>query len=179
MAEPSEPRAQPGYYPGYSTLSQKKFWDETTRKVVTRTSGQRCPPIRFFSPQEAMLMEAVCDHIIPQDDRDETHRIPIVNHIDKRLYENRLDGYRFENMPTDQEAHRLGLQAIEEIAQTTHGCGFLELGPLEQDKILQVFARWQSVGCARNLETNAGASLLDAAGAGLRRGLLRPSLGLG
>ena len=29
-----EPMRQPGYYPGYSTLSQRKFWDATTRKIV-------------------------------------------------------------------------------------------------------------------------------------------------
>jgi hypothetical protein len=26
---------QPGYYAGYSTMSQKKSWEEATRKVVT------------------------------------------------------------------------------------------------------------------------------------------------
>jgi gluconate 2-dehydrogenase gamma chain len=62
-------------------------------------------------------MTAVCDRILPQDDRDELHKIPIVNSIDERLYEDRLDGYRFDGMPTDQEAHRLGLQGIAEVAQ--------------------------------------------------------------
>lgn len=134
--EPIQPRTQVGYYPGYSTLSQKHFWDEATRKVVLGRVEMR-PPTRFFSPQEAKLMEAICDHIIPQEDRDESRRIPIVNHIDKRLFENRLDGYRYEGMPSDQEAHRLGLQAIEEIAHVVHRCSFVELGPLEQDKILK------------------------------------------
>ena len=49
----------------------------------------------------------------PRDDRDAAHKIPIVPWIDKRLYENRHDGYRFADMPPDREAFRLGLQAIE------------------------------------------------------------------
>jgi hypothetical protein len=134
--EPIQPRTQVGYYPGYSTLSQKHFWDETTRKAVLERV-ETIPPIRFFSAQEAKLMEAICDHIIPQQDRDESRRIPIVNHIDKRLFENRLAGYRYENMPPDEQAHLLGLQAIEEIARATRRCSFLELGPLEQDTLLK------------------------------------------
>src|SRR5436309_1378747 len=31
---PLTPVAQPGYYPGFSTLAQQAFWDEATRKVV-------------------------------------------------------------------------------------------------------------------------------------------------
>ena len=32
--EPLLPRDQPGYYPGFSTLSQKEFWDQATRNLV-------------------------------------------------------------------------------------------------------------------------------------------------
>lgn len=48
-AEPMEPKAQPGYYPGYSTLSQNEYWDAATRKVVLERV-QKVSPIRFFSP---------------------------------------------------------------------------------------------------------------------------------
>ena len=134
--EPLPPRAQPGYYPGFQTLSQKSFWDEATRKIVLARVEQ-VRPIRFFSPEEARLMAAVCDRILPQDDRDELHKIPIINSIDDRLYKNRLDGYRFESMPPDQEAHRLGLRAITEIAQHMFGSPFLELSALEQESVLE------------------------------------------
>ena len=42
-------RAQPGYYPGFSTLSQRSFWDEATRKLIL-ARVEIVPPIRFFSP---------------------------------------------------------------------------------------------------------------------------------
>lgn len=82
-------------------------------------------------------MQAVCDRLLPQDDRDEAHKIPVVNYIDDRLYHRRIDGYRFTDMPDDHEAHCLGLQAIEEIAQHLYHRSFTQLGPREQDEVLQ------------------------------------------
>jgi len=129
-------RHQPGYYPGFETLMQQKFWDATTRDVVLERVN-KVPSIRFFTPEEARLLEAICDRVIPQDDRDAARRIPIVPRIDERLFLNHLDGYRFEDMPPDQEAYRMGIQAIDQIAGHLHQHGFLELAPLEQDLILK------------------------------------------
>lgn len=134
--QPIEPMAQPGYYPGFHTLDQQDFWDEATRKVVLARVYD-VPPIRFFSPEEARLMQAVCDRILPQDDRDEEHKIPVLNYIDDRLYNGRIDGYQFTDMPSDSEAHRLGLQAIDAIAQCIYKRPFVELDPRSQDHVLQ------------------------------------------
>ncbi len=133
---PVEPMPHPGYYPGFSTLGQQAFWDDATRKVVL-DRVEKVPPIRFFSPEEARFMKAVFDHLIPQEDRDQAHRIPILNFVDARLYENRIDGYRFENMPPDGEAYKLGIQGIEQLAQAMYARPFLELEPLMQDETLR------------------------------------------
>jgi len=134
--QPIGPCEQPGYYPGFHTLSQQAFWDEATRNVILARVEQ-VPPIRFFSPEETRLMQAICDRLLPQDDRDEAHKIPVVNYIDDRLYHRRIDGYRFTDMPDDHEAHRLGLQAIEEIAHHLYHRPFTRLEPREQDEVLQ------------------------------------------
>jgi len=135
-SEPLAPREQPGYFPRFNTLAQKAFWDEATRKTVT-SRVLEIPPIRFFSFEEAALMKAVCDRVLPQDDRDDAHKIPVVNFIDERLYSNRLDGYRYDDMPTDQDAHRLGLQAIDEIARYIFGDPFVSLRPSAQERVLK------------------------------------------
>jgi hypothetical protein len=47
--EPLPAREQPGYYPGFSTLAQQKFWDEATRrKVLDRV--HKVSPMRLFAP---------------------------------------------------------------------------------------------------------------------------------
>jgi hypothetical protein len=85
--KPREQMEQPGYYPGYKTLGQKKFWDATTRAVVEERVGN-IPPIRFFSAEELPVISAVYDRIVPQHDRLPQFRIPVLNWIDERLAKN-------------------------------------------------------------------------------------------
>jgi Gluconate 2-dehydrogenase subunit 3 len=134
--EPRPPALQPGYYPGYNTLSQRQFWDAATREAVEQRVYE-VPEIRFFTTGERALISAVCDRILPQDDRLPERRIPILNYIDERLFKNEISGYRFEDMPADTEAHRLGLKAIDATAQALYEQPFLEIGPLKQDVVLR------------------------------------------
>lgn len=128
--------SQPGYYPGYSTLAQQKFWDAATRqKVLARV--QQVPPIRFFTAEEARVFEVVAGHILPQDDRAPEKRIPIVPWVDERLFSGRIPGYRFEHMPADRDAHRMGLQAIGLIARAAYHGEFLQLAWGSQDALLK------------------------------------------
>lgn len=134
--DPRPATEQPGYYPGFSTLAQQKFWDAATRKKVLERVAHP-PAIRFFTPTEVTLMEAMAAHLLPQHDRAPHRRIPIVPWIDERLFRRRTPGYRFEEMPPDEEAYRLGLTAIEAMAQAAHGRAFLELSWAHQDKLLK------------------------------------------
>lgn len=134
--EPRPPTSQPGYYPGYSTMSQKAFWDQATRNLVTRRVEQP-PSIRYFSRDQVRFWRAVFDHLIPQHDRTADRRIPLVERIDERLYQNRTIGYRFENMPQDREAYILGERATNEEAQVRFGGLFVDLPYHQQDLVLQ------------------------------------------
>lgn len=130
------PRDQPGYYPGYSTLRQQAYWDAATRKLVLE---RLAPPtdLRFFEAEEAMTMAAIVDRVLPQEDRIPERRIPILPSVDERLFTNRIDGYRYEDMPTDQDAYRIGVTAFDEMARTLHGRPFHELETLQQEEILK------------------------------------------
>jgi Gluconate 2-dehydrogenase subunit 3 len=127
---------QPGYYAGYSTMAQKKSWDEATRHLVSERV-EKSPPICFFSEPEAAVLGAVIDRLMPQDDRAEARTIPILPAIDERLFKNSLNGFRYEDMPPDQEAYRLAIQAIDEMAQTRFRQPFAELTVRRQDLILK------------------------------------------
>src|SRR6185312_11738740 len=61
----------------------------------------------------------------------------LLNAIDERLYTGRIDGYRYDHMPPDGEAYRLGLQGIEALAQHLYGKDFVALGQAEQDAVLK------------------------------------------
>ncbi len=134
--EPLAPSAEPGYYPGFNTLSQSAFWDDATRKVVTHRVEQP-PPRNYFSLEEWTFWTCVFAHLIPQTDRTAERQIPIVAPLDRRLYLNQTSGYRYENMPQDRIAYRWGQEAINHEAQHRYGGDFLNLSHLQQDVILK------------------------------------------
>lgn len=129
-------RAQPGYYPRYNTLQQQDYWDEATRSVITKRVTSP-PPIRFFASDEAALLQAVIDRVLPQDDRIPEKRIPILPVIDERLYKNALVGFRYQDMPPDREAYHLGLRAINGMAWERFQMPFFKLGTYSQEVILK------------------------------------------
>jgi hypothetical protein len=127
---------QPGYYAGHSTVAQKKHWEEATQKLVTERV-EKTPPIRFFSPEEAAVLGAVIDRVMPQDDRTKERTIPILPILDERFYKNSLNGFRYEDMPPDQEAYRLAAKAIEGMARDRFGQSFPALTVHRQELILK------------------------------------------
>lgn len=133
---PLEPRNTPGYYPGFSTLSQSAFWDDATRQVVTNRVDS--PPCRqFFSAEEWDFWTVIFAHLIPQTDRTPDRQIAIVGPLDHRLFINQTAGYRFENMPHDRDAYRMAREAINKEAEHRYATGFLSLSYQQQDMVLK------------------------------------------
>jgi hypothetical protein len=127
---------QPGYYNGFSTLDQKEFWDEATLQVVEERL-KPAPPIRFFNEKEAAIMQAIVDRLVPQEDRAENRTVPVLPVIDERLFKNRLNGFRYEDMPPDQEAYLRGVQAIDEMAMSRYGRPFVDVSVHGQELLLK------------------------------------------
>lgn len=137
-------------YPGYNVLDKwsSADWDEQTRRAVRRRL-EETPPVRFFNDVEARTLSAVVERIIPQPDRDDAEKIPIVPWIDEKLYEDKRDGYRYEALPPQREAWRLGLKGIDEAARALfNGKFFTELDPLSQDVVLTHVAQGRAPGAA-------------------------------
>jgi hypothetical protein len=139
------PLEQPGYYPGYSTLSQKAFWDKATRDLVIHRV-EHVPRIRHFTSESARFWRAVFDHVIPQTDRIPERRIAIVERVDERLYSKRGVGYRYANMPPDEEAYRLAEIAINEESQARFHGNFVDVPELQQDLVLQAIHDGKPIG---------------------------------
>ena len=111
----------------------------TTRPVeVVRHRLEKVPPIRFFSETEAQTLAAVAERIIPQPERKESEKMPIVPWIDEKLYEDKRDGYRYENLPPQREAWRKALAGIDESAAILFkGRRFVDLDAESQDEVLK------------------------------------------
>jgi hypothetical protein len=135
-------------YPDYNVLDKwsSSDWDDQTREVV-RKRLEEIPPIRFFSHEEAQTLAAVAERILPQPERGEIEKVLITPWIDEKLLEDKRDGYRYEEMPPQREAWRLGLAGINQTAQALFdGKSFVDLDPLSQDVVLQHIARGSASG---------------------------------
>jgi Gluconate 2-dehydrogenase subunit 3 len=145
-------------YPGYNVLDKwaSPDWDDQTRRVV-RQRLEEIPPLRFFTEHEASTLAAVAERIVPQPDRDDAEKIPIVPWVDEKLYEDKCDGYRYEELRPQREAWRLGLAGIDEAARELFdGKTFVELAPLSQGVVLRHVERgdppgatWKQLPAAR------------------------------
>ncbi|MDB5233034.1 MAG: hypothetical protein JWR44_27 [Hymenobacter sp.] len=60
--------------------------------------------------------------------------------MDQRLADGRADGWRYDALPPDREALRMGLGGIQEIAQALFQADFMALPVQQQDAVLQALA---------------------------------------
>ncbi|MGH7664012.1 MAG: gluconate 2-dehydrogenase subunit 3 family protein [Gemmatimonadaceae bacterium] len=135
-------------YPNYDVLKKwsSPDWDAQTRSAVRRRLAE-VPPIRFLTDVEAALLEVVVDRIIPQPDRSSSDKVPIVPWIDEKLHNDWRDGYRYQDMPPQRDAWRLGLAGIDESARLLYGRrNFVDLEAHEQDEVLRRIARGEAPG---------------------------------
>ncbi|MGE3594793.1 MAG: gluconate 2-dehydrogenase subunit 3 family protein, partial [Dehalococcoidia bacterium] len=126
-------------YPAFDVASEDKWtydWDEKTRRLV-RERVENVPPYRFFPTDEAVLLEALCARVLPQEDRDPDQRIPIAPWIDARLHEGKGHGYRYADMPDDREAYRRGLEGLDQTARALFQSAFVELDWTRQDAVIR------------------------------------------
>src|SRR5690242_13954161 len=102
--QPADPRELPrqrrgvtpqmhGRYPDYDVLENASHWDETTRRVIL-DRVEHVPPVRFFTAEEATCARAFCDTVLAQD---EEPRVPVMEMVDRKLHDGKLDGYRYED----------------------------------------------------------------------------------
>lgn len=117
---------------------------EATRKALTERLNRLSHQPSFFSADEFALLQAVCARLIPQDDRSEP--IDMVGGIDKRLSENKSDGWRYDTMPGDGEAYKLGLKGIDESAQLVFQQSFQNISAEQKDIILKAIQANEAAG---------------------------------
>ena len=136
----------PDHYPDGTVraLLQTDQVTEPTRRALTERLA--APPYQptFFTATEFELLRAVCDRLLPQTNRPEP--IDIAGGIDQRLAGNKSNGWRYDMMPADGEAYRLGLKGLEESAQLTFQRSFQNISAEQQDNTLKAVQQKQAPG---------------------------------
>ena len=112
----------------------------------------------LLAPESFALLEAVAARLLPQPDRP-TAPIPLAPAIDQRLAAGRADGWRYDALPPDREAYRLGLGGIQETAQALFRADFLALEAQQKDAVMEQIAggnppgpAWETLNATRFFE---------------------------
>jgi hypothetical protein len=142
---------KPSPYAGFDPMSQAKMWEDRTRDLIL-SRVRDVPALAFFSEQEAQVLDAVVDRLVPQPDRAPAQKVPITPWIDRMLAEDDTDGFRKGDMPWDQAVWRQALVGVDQTSHARYSCPFVDLGPDEQDAVLSAVQDgeaegevWQSV----------------------------------
>lgn len=100
-----------------------------TTALVGKLAGRTAAPRwRFFSDAEAVLVDAICEQIIPADQDPGAREAQVVNFIDKQL----VGPYtRY------QQAYRTGLQSVQATSQEMFGRNFETLSFDDQTAVLK------------------------------------------
>jgi hypothetical protein len=110
-------------FPGFDVLTQSPHWDDETRAAVLDRMYS-LPPMRFFTKDEEAAAKCLFDQLLDQRPEAGQEAIPVLRMIDSRLAENETDGWHYDNMPTDAEAWRRSLAALDEDARAAYGSAY-------------------------------------------------------
>lgn len=127
-----------------------------TRAVLeARLAARTTPAPRFFDIATFATLSAVCERLVPES----IGRVSVAAMIDTRLADGMTDGWRYDAMPPDGDAYRLGLLGVDEHAHQRFGAAFVSLGDAPQDAVLREIQRtdvrggvWDRVPAARFFE---------------------------
>jgi Gluconate 2-dehydrogenase subunit 3 len=114
---------EPARFPGFAALGQAGHWDAATRAVVLARL-EPPGPTRFFSRSEQATATALVAQLV---DVEPGLAASLVSGIDARLADDQTDGWHYDDMPTDEEAWRRSLAALDAEAVDPGSGGFAGL----------------------------------------------------
>ena len=155
-------------YPGYDVLAKHDTpsWDDPTRRAIAKRLAVRDEP-RFLDAAAWVTLKALCDRILPQTG--EHSYAPLAAYVDRKLLDDRRDGFRHAGLPPLREAWTRGLAALEAEARTAHGLTFPALDPGAQDAMIGAMQHgkltspaWGDMPCALFFSDRAGPDIVHA-----------------
>ena len=89
---------------------------------------------RFFADHDFYTLCAVLERLLANPTAPTARHMALA--IDGRLAAGKSDGWRYDSLPPDVQAARLGLQGMDQSAQLLHQMEFVALPPKQQDAVL-------------------------------------------
>ena len=141
-------------YPGYDVADKRATpsWNDATRSAVDKRMAMHPGP-RFLPMAAFATLQALCERILPQEDR--AQPVPLAAYVDEKLWLDKRAGYRNAKLPPIREAWSRGLVALDAEAQAAYGCAFVLLDPASQDALIGRMAAgdlhdaaWGNMPCA-------------------------------
>ena len=129
---PTTPGGAEHRFPGFDVLQISRHWDEVTAGVVLSRLGFP-PDVRFFTPPELAVVQALVGQLL---DQHEDPAVPVAQLIDARLTEMQTDGWRYEDMPHDDQAWRDTLAHLDADAHERFDAGFALCTRAEQSVLV-------------------------------------------
>jgi hypothetical protein len=96
-------------FPDYDVLAEADHWDEKTRELVV-ARVESVPELEFFDDDQQRVLQPFVDVVMAQDSEP---KIPVLAFIDEKLAKGGRDGYRFADLPDDDELWRLVARGLE------------------------------------------------------------------
>lgn len=129
-----------GRYPDFDVMEHRRHWDAVTRQLLEQRERE-VPPMRFFDESEQRTLGAFLDVVLAQDAEP---RVPVLAMMDAKLHARQFDGFRYEDMPDDDETWRRVARHLD---------GFADLSAPEQREVVRRFAdgelEWDDLNSTR------------------------------
>lgn len=126
----------------YVELLDSALVTQPTREAIHAKLDRRFGAPRAFSPEAFATLRALCDRLIPQT---EPH-VDIAGALDARLADNKRNGWRYDTLPPDLEAHRRGLVGVDETSRALFEATFVDLTGETQDEVLRALVGGEPPG---------------------------------
>ena len=117
-------------------LLNTDFVTQPTRAVLQarlEPSAEGAAP-RFFSDHDFRTLCAAVSRLLAGPEQPTARDVALA--IDARLADGKGDGWRYDALPPDTDAARLGMQGLDQAASAQHGAEFAALTPAQQDGVL-------------------------------------------
>jgi hypothetical protein len=102
-----------GRYPDFDVMAERGHWDPVTRSVLEQRV-EAPPSCRFFDESEQRTLGALFDVILAQD---REPRVPVLEMVDAKLYARNFDGYRYAQLPDDDQTMKLVAHHLDGLAE--------------------------------------------------------------